>query len=448
MERSGGLSDMSLHDFLMEHFGETFGSPCVSMRVFMDNPTLCVSDEAVLRRITNSSPYRGYKAMREGMDRLRAKGIFSLYQWESAAAANEVEGVDDSVKGKLDGALFIARCNEERMRVRRASSGEELDGAYDSVFNARWSYVVRSGEYGEKWLGMGVLRVSEGKQPHLWSEEQWDVEPESDPWKPWEGDVVPGVSSKLVMTVLSSEKGLPFRLFSADEIQDKGTVTLAVYNAACDAYIRREDLRVWHNVKKSINEWLSDRGCVHPFIVIGTPDIGKSFATGSSLLYQLLHYPSDNLKVVVYFVEGKAYIFHREERRVVYYEKQRVALRNVDDMIRRGVKGYIIFDISGNSVHIEDLPYAWGIVLISSPNVKKFHEFTKQLHRTLPTYINCYEDTEFKAALVWETRQQVANNQIKLEDVNIENDWKVVEWRIHMIGPVPRHVLVDEGYST
>ncbi|CCD14999.1 unnamed protein product, partial [Trypanosoma congolense IL3000] len=60
LEDCGGLNGMRLHDFLFEHFGETFGCPSVSMSVFMDDPSVCVSDEAVLRRITNSSAYREF----------------------------------------------------------------------------------------------------------------------------------------------------------------------------------------------------------------------------------------------------------------------------------------------------------------------------------------------------------------------------------------------------
>ncbi|CCD15289.1 unnamed protein product [Trypanosoma congolense IL3000] len=114
-------------------------------------------------------------------------------------------------------------------------------------------------------------------------------------------------------------------------------------------------------------------------------------------------------------------------------------------MVRRGVKGYIIFDISGNSVHIGDLPYAWAIVLISSPNVKKFHEFAKRRQDTLPIYMNCYEDAEFKAALVWERHWKVVNNQKRFEDVNIESDWKVLKERIDMVGPLPRYVLAGQA---
>ncbi|CCD12145.1 unnamed protein product [Trypanosoma congolense IL3000] len=452
MEDCGGLGDMGLHDFLMEHFGETFGFPSVSMRVFMDDPSFFLRDEPLCTTITNSSPYRQfvreyekeYAMMREAVGGLHAMGMFSLHQWARAAAANEVGKFKMCVKGKLNAALFIARRNEEAMRYGIASSGKEIDCVYDSVFNARWSYVVRSDEHKEKWLGMGVLRMEEGEQPRLWSEAQADVP--YDPEGPWEGDEVPGVSGKLVMAVLSSQRGWPYMLFDADEVRKEKVNTLTGYNAACDAYIRKEDVRVWHIVKKGLDMWMESGRVAHPFFLIGTSGIGKSFATGSLLLYQLLHYPSDDLKVVAYFVRGRAYIFHREERSVVYYAEQCLAVDEIEDLIRRGIKGYIIFDIRKECIGIGSCSSAWGIVLISSPEVDNFQKFTALRRGTLPIYINCYEDVDFKAVLVWERQSQVAKGQIKLEDFNIENDWKVVEWRIHMIGPVPRHVLVDEGY--
>ncbi|CCD14873.1 unnamed protein product [Trypanosoma congolense IL3000] len=454
LEDCGGLSDMSLHDFLMKHFKKTFGVEDTSMRVFMDDPSLCVSDEAVLRRIINSSPYRQYveeyvgayelyKTMREGVDRPRAMGIISLHQWASAAAANEVENVGVCVRGVLNAALLSARRNEETIRVGNAPGGEEVDGVYDAVYNARWSYVVRSSEYDKKWLGMGVLRVSEGEQPHLWSEAQADTPYDSE--EPWDGDVVPGVSGKLVMAVLSSQKGWPYTLFNANTSKIVSADVLRKYKDVHNAHlhIRKENVRVWHIVKKGLVEWLTGVKSVHPFIVIGTPGIGKSFATGSVLLYQLLHYPSDELKVVAYFVREKAYIFHREGRRVVYYKKQQAAVDEIECMEKRGIVGYIIFDISGNSVIIGRLPDNWGIVLISSPNVKNFHEFAKQRQDTASIYMNCYEDAEFKAALVWDRHLRVAHNQIRFEDVNLENDWKVLGKRIYMVGPLPRYVLGD-----
>ncbi|CCD15504.1 unnamed protein product [Trypanosoma congolense IL3000] len=357
-----------------------------------------------------------------------------------------------------------------------ADKGVELDGAYDSVYNARWSYVVRSDEYDTKWLGMGVLPVGEGEQPDLWSEEQADIKPEPDRKRrqegdvvldveegeqprllpeeqsdderdaeePWEGDVVPDVEGKLVMAVLSSQKGWPYMLFSAGEIQKEKAESLTEYNAVCDAYIRRENVRVWHIVKKGLVEWLNGVRVVRPFIVIGTPGIGKSFATGSLLLYQMLHYKPEWLKVVAYFVSGKAYIFHREDRRVVYYEEQTVALKKVIEMISKGVKGYIIFDMGGSGVTINHLPRSWGIVLITSPKASKFHDFAAQRYHTTPIYMNCYEDAEFKAALVWERHSQLEKEQIERENVNVENDWEVLKERIRMIGPLPRYVLADD----
>ncbi|CCD12129.1 unnamed protein product [Trypanosoma congolense IL3000] len=443
LEDCGGLDDMRLHDFLMKYFKRTFGVVDTSMSVFMDDPSVCVSDEAVLGKITNSSPYREYKTMREGVDRLSAIEIFSLRQWARAEAANEVEDVDIHVKGKLNGALVNAKRSEEAMRVGNAHSVKVIDGVYDSVFNARWSYVVRSDTYDKKWLGMGVLDVAPGEQPHLWSEVQADAL--YDPEEPWEGDEVPGVSGKLVMATLKSQKGWPYMLFSADEVQKEKAESLTEYNAVCDAYIRRENLRAWHIVKKGLVEWLDGVKSVHPFIVIGTPGIGKSFATGSLLLYQMLHYKPEWLKVVAYFVEGRAYIFHREERRVVYYEEQAVAVDEVEEMARKGVKGYIIFDMGASGATIEHLPRSWGIVLISSPNVKNFHEFAKQRQDTLPIYMNCYKDAEFKAALVWERQSQLEKKQIKLKDINLENIWKALDNRIYMVGPVPRYVLGSEA---
>ncbi|CCD16221.1 unnamed protein product, partial [Trypanosoma congolense IL3000] len=125
LEDCGGLDDMSLHDFLMKYFKRTFGVEDTSMSVFMDDPSVCVSDEAVLRRITKSSAYREYelyKTMGEGVERLNAREIFSLRQWEGAVAANEVEDINAYVRGKLNAALLSVRRNEETIRVGDAPS--------------------------------------------------------------------------------------------------------------------------------------------------------------------------------------------------------------------------------------------------------------------------------------------------------------------------------------
>ncbi|CCD15601.1 unnamed protein product [Trypanosoma congolense IL3000] len=453
LEGCCGLGGVSLHDFLMEHFKKTFESLDVSLYAFIHKPNLCLTDESALTVVTKSAPYREfagkyelYEAMKKEADRLNDVGIFSLRQW-ARAADNEVRDITLRVKGKLDAALGVARGNAEAMRIVYAFGGEVLDDVYDSVLSARWSCVVRSDEYDEKWLGMGVVGMAPGEQPQLWSKEQADVKCYH--CNPWDGDEVPGVNGKLVMAVLSSQKGWPYMLFDAEKAQLEEVDTLTCYNAACDAYIRKEDQRVWHIVKESIDRWKSGVGIFRPLLVIGTRGIGKSSGTGSLLLHQLLHYPLKRLKVVAYFVKGEAYLFHKpggqQRGRVVHYGDQGAAVGKIRGMISSGIEGYIIFDIDEESIDVEVLPNDWGIVLISWPNEGNFGRFLSRRTHTLPIYINCYEDAEFKASLVWERYQQLAKGQLNSENVNLECGWEIVKKRIQMVGPVPRYAMGNEA---
>ncbi|CCD15000.1 unnamed protein product [Trypanosoma congolense IL3000] len=294
---------------------------------------------------------------------------------------------------------------------------------------------------------MGVVRVAQGRQPHLWCKKQADAP--YDPEEPWEGDVVPGVEGKLVMAVLSSQKGWPYGLFGVNKKQKKGAESLTGYNAVCDAYIRRSNLRVWNIVKKGLDKWFVSRLSEYPsnFTVIGTPGIGKSFATGSLLLYQVLHYKSENLKVVAYFMKERAYIFHREDRRVVFYEEQTVALRRVNEMVRKGVEGYIIYDMCGGHNSIHSLPDEWGAVLLTSPKSSNYERWSAdRLGETLPIYVDCYGYAEFKAVLIWE-RKKLGSDRLRLRKrpSTILEDWEVLRNRIYKVGPVPRYVLRSDG---
>ncbi|CCD14952.1 unnamed protein product, partial [Trypanosoma congolense IL3000] len=443
MEGCSGLGDMSLHDFLMKHFKKTFGVENASLAVFMGDPSYYVADESVLGRITSSSPYMElmeYKTMRKELNRLHNMGIYSLRQW--ADAADNVRNISVHVRGKLNTALGSAGHTGGPRRNVDAFGGKLVEDAYDSVFYATWSYVARSGECPEKWLWTGMSCLMPGEQPHLWSKAQADAP--YDPEEPWEGDEVPGVCGKLVLAVLFSRRGWPHMLFDAEMAHWEKVDSLTGHNNACDAYIRKENVRVWHIVKRRIDECFEGEGVVHPFLVIGTFGSGKSSAMGPFLLSQLLHYQSERLEAVVYFVKGEAYLFHRQEKSVVHYRSQVCAVSRIKYMINIGVEGYIIFDIGEGSRGMEGLPRAWGIVLIASPDMKDFHEFKARQPCTLPIYINCYEDAEFKAVLVWETQSQLVSNQYSVDIVNLRNYWEVVRNRIHMVGPLPRFVLGSE----
>ncbi|CCD16804.1 unnamed protein product [Trypanosoma congolense IL3000] len=443
MEGYGGLGDMSLHDFLMKHFNETFGVENASLAVFMGDPSYYVADESVLGRITSSSPYMElmeYKTMRKEVNRLHNMGIHSLRQW--ADAADNVRNISVQVRGKLNTALGSAGHTGGPRRNVDALGGELVEGAYDSVFYAAWGYVARNDQCSKKWLWMGMFSLMPGEQPRLWSKAQADAP--YDPEEPWEGDEVPGVCGKLVLAVLFSRRGWPHMLFDAEKAHRERVDSLTGHNNACDAYIRKENVRVWHIVREALDECFEGEGVVHPFLVIGTSGSGKSSAMGPFLLNRLLHYQSERLEAVVYFVKGEAYLFHREEKRVVHYRSQDCAVSRIKYMINSGVEGYIIFDIGEGSRGMEGLPRAWGIVLIASPDMKDFHEFKARQPCTLPIYINCYEDVEFKAVLAWEGRRQLSSNQINWDDVNLRNYWEVVRKRIHMVGPLPRYVLGSE----
>ncbi|KAH9601007.1 Trypanosome RHS [Trypanosoma melophagium] len=101
--------------------------------------------------------------------------------------------------------------------------------------------------------------------------------------------------------VLTSEIGWPYTKFSMKE--------------SCDIYVNKEVMRTCHKILKDLDEYFVDN--VHakkeptPYVLIGTPGIGKSFAAGSFLLYQLLHYDAERLPVVAYFIHGGAYLFEK-----------------------------------------------------------------------------------------------------------------------------------------
>ncbi|CCD16116.1 unnamed protein product [Trypanosoma congolense IL3000] len=301
-------------------------------------------------------------------------------------------------------------------------------------------------EYGEGTLGVGVLDATSGEQPHLWSEVQADVP--YDPEEPWEGDEVPGVEGKLVMAVLSSVKGWPYASFSENKIRKEKMRLLGGHSTECDAYIRRSNWRVWNIVKECLDEWVEGRrgGYPHNFTVNGTLGIGKSFATGSLLLYQLLHYPSEWLKVVAYFVRGKAYIFHREDRRVVYYKKEEVAVDEIEEMVSKGVEGYIIYDMCGGRDSIHSLPDKWGVVLLTYAKSSNYERWSEERYGgTSPIYVDCYDDVEFMAVLTWERHMQGPDGLTPMNRTgNILEDWEMLRNRIYKVGPVPRYVLKGE----
>ncbi|CCD14611.1 unnamed protein product [Trypanosoma congolense IL3000] len=146
-------------------------------------------------------------------------------------------------------------------------------------------------------------------------------------------------------------------------------------------------------------------------------------------------------------MKERAYIFHREDRRVVFYKKEEVAVDEIEEMVSKGVEGYIIYDMGGGHNSIHSLPDEWGAVLLTSPKSSNYERWSAdRLGETLPIYVDCYEYAEFKAVLIWE-RKKLGSDRLRLRKrpSTILEDWEVLRNRIYKVGPVPRYVLRSDG---
>ncbi|KAH8606477.1 putative retrotransposon hot spot protein 4 (RHS4) [Trypanosoma vivax] len=291
----------------------------VRMDVVIQEPEFYIPDEHTRRRILSLPECQTYALVYRAVPLLRGHRITSVRQWggadENADAKRAVRDAlaDDwlwnTVCGLLDDAFSVAKDAEARKRVVMSESEAAVfvPGAFESVVNARWSHVL-SGEAGMP-LGM---RVVGGLPENVWSYDEVNYSP----W-PLEVNRQAPRSGKLEIMVVSSEDGWPYTQFKNETRSvdsNAGVGRGGVLNAPTSnaVYIRREVVRVWYIVEEKMRAWYIERKLVKPrtCIVIGTPGIGKSFACGSFLLYQLLHYEGGLLDVVAYFIRDSAYVIH------------------------------------------------------------------------------------------------------------------------------------------
>ncbi|KAH8610540.1 putative retrotransposon hot spot protein 4 (RHS4) [Trypanosoma vivax] len=337
----------------------------VRMDVVIQEPEQFIPDENTRRLVLSLPECRTYALVYRAVPLLEEKGITNLQQWDDAdknADAKRAvkdgladDGLWNKTRGLLDAAFNVAKDAEarekeriERERLRNAGNvvGEVIAGAFESVVNARWSHVL-SGE-----AGMPLcMRVVGGLPENFWSYDEVNHNP-----LPLEVNRQAPRKGKLEIMVLSSEDGWPYTQFRNETANIDNNAEVGrggVFNAqrSEDVYIRREVVRVWYIVKEKMRAWYIDGTLVKPrtCIVIGTPGIGKSFACGSFLLYQLLHYEGGLLDVVAYFVRDSAYVIHNRRPgvpgRVVLYSDQGAAVLKIKKMASCK-RGFIIVDIS------------------------------------------------------------------------------------------------------
>ncbi|KAH8610574.1 putative retrotransposon hot spot protein 4 (RHS4) [Trypanosoma vivax] len=367
------------------------------MDVVIQRPERFITDDDLREMILSLPECQTYALVYRAVPLLRGHQITSLLQWggpdENADAKRAVrdaladERLWNTVCGLLNAAFNAAKDAEARGKVvmSESESAVVITGAFESVLKARWSYV----ESGHVDMPLG-LKIFDGTVdgvvvPPVWSFaevneisgvdelEVLDLESdgECDMAAEHERDRVAAGQRGVEVFVLTSAMGWPYTRFIPA-------------NARC-VFVRREMVRVWRVVEEQIQMWPN---CTHqclnkPYILLGTPGIGKSLGCGSYLLYELLHYDAAKVPAVAYFVGGSAYIFHKTGAmagRVVFYRKAGDALSAMDEITAGNMKtegtkinegqrtggemdGYIIFDVSGTFVPYSQFLLVGGAVL-------------------------------------------------------------------------------------
>ncbi|CCD19871.1 hypothetical protein, conserved in T. vivax [Trypanosoma vivax Y486] len=426
----------------------------VRMDVVIQEPEFYIPDERARRRILSLPECQTYALVHRIIPLLRRKGIAGLLQWgvadENADAKRAVRDAlaDDvlwnTVRGLLDAAFNVAKNAEVRQRAlaSRDAAAVVMPGVFESVFEATWSY-VESG-VADKPLGM---RVASGRPKSVWSFAEVSKTPLQLPTENVDEERDDG----LEVLVLTSEKGWPFTLFCIPATAN-GTPFQMMH--ATDVVVRRESVRVWNIVRADLDAWLVRKERLPtPFVLLGSPGIGKSFGVGSHLLYELLHYTPGKLDVVTFLVREEIYIFYLprggEAGRVECYTKDD-GVRRITRLWRAGCRGYMILDAKETMDLPTCLPArSWGSIVLSSPNKKNYKVWRETNMGSRFLYINRYHAREMKAYFAWLRRADLAaakgDAAVRTE---LEESWRVIEERMREVGHAPRYVFYEGSYRS
>ncbi|KAH8606551.1 putative retrotransposon hot spot protein 4 (RHS4) [Trypanosoma vivax] len=426
------------------------------MDIVIQRPELFIPDADLREMVLSLPECEMYALVYRVVPLLEVHRITALFQWGGADKnADAKRAVRDAlangwlwntVCGLLNIAFNAAKDAETRKRVVMSESEAAVfvPGAFESVVNARWSHVL-SGEAG---MPHG-MRVVDGLPENVWSYDEVNYSP----W-PLEVNRQAPRNGKLEIMVVSSEDGWPYTQFKNETRSvdsNAGVGRGGVLNAPRSnaVYIRREVVRVWYIVEKQTRAWYIKRKLVEPrtCIVIGTPGIGKSFACGSFLLYQLLHYEGGLLDVVAYFIRDGAYVIHNARPgvpgSVVLYSDQRAAVLKINEMAYCK-RGFVIVDISQELKEpARGLPTNfWPTVVLTSPDVRHYDSWMKDRDGKL-IYVNCDDERDLKAFVAWQKLFPLGQDAGITDELckEISDEWKRVKQRIEQVGPLPRFVF-------
>ncbi|PWU89805.1 putative retrotransposon hot spot protein (RHS) [Trypanosoma cruzi] len=210
-----------------------------------------------------------------------------------------------------------------------------------------------------------------------------------------------------------------------------------------DCYVDCEVERVRHIVKRDLTELFgTQKGSgfePYPYLLVGTPGIGKSMNAGSYLLYQLLHCYAERLQMVAYYIGDESFLFDKKTKTVSRYKEGTRITHNVKGLSRRGVEGYIIYDIAkeGRNPSTNFPCKGWGIIVVTSPNEGNFKEWEKQ-SRSVRIVMNCPEKDDVKAMCVCMKRNGSTVQAVYM---------KMVEGRMDKLGPLLRYAFDKRAYK-
>ncbi|RNF05345.1 retrotransposon hot spot (RHS) protein [Trypanosoma conorhini] len=328
--------------------------------------------------------------------------------------------------GGLGGMLHRTGVRMTPQRLpRQAKAGPPSPrGLYDSVFNARWSHVVEfpKGEMKKKAVRM---HLKAGEPTQLWEFKVQGMTFELDD----AADQFCAPRPRLM--ILSSEQGWPY-------------VWMGAGSTNPDFFINCEVERVWRIVQGDLTGAFDTEDfkglMLSRRVLLGTSGVGKSMAAGSYLLYKLLHYDDKKLQVVVYcFWEELAYVFDKTTRTVAEYIGRKDIAIVMGGLARRGMTGYIIYDVFAESPSPHFSPSAaWGMIVLSSPEVSKYQGWEDQVG-AMRIIMNCPEKLDVKAMCAWEMRDKPAEEQAQY--------WTMVKKHMNEIGPIPRYIFTKDKYK-
>ncbi|KAG8344798.1 hypothetical protein TRVL_04374 [Trypanosoma vivax] len=441
------------------------------MDVVIQEPEFYIPNERTRRRILSLPECQTYALVYSVVPQLRRKGMIGVRQWgavdENEDAKRAVrnaeadDGLWNTMRGLLDAGFNAVKDAElrerernerekererfeiERERVRNACNaavGVAL-GAFESVFEATWSHALSEKEGAP----LGV-RVVDGLPENVWS----DAEVNRTPLSLSTENVDDIRNNGLELLVLTSKKDWPYTKY---DVPKNANLTPFRMMRATEVVVRREIVRVCNIVRADLDVWLlRNNGEPTPFILVGSPGIGKSFGVWSYLLYELLRYGPDRLDVVAYLVHDRMYIFYLprgDEAGRVECCKKNDGADCVMELSYAGKSGYMILGVEKDKSLPTHVPSAsWGSIVLSSPNKEHFRVRYESNTEPRFLYINRYHAREMKAYFAWMRRADLAtaggNAAVRAE---LEVLWRNMKDRVHEVGQAPRYVFNNERYE-